>query len=143
MYIDTHCHLHDEKLKDVDAVVNGYLAEGVSVAINMACCADTSEKGVVLAEKYPSVYFGTGCHPSDISGLNDLEFERISRLTSHPKCVAVGEIGLDFYWPGFDKKLQEQGFVKQIELAKECKLPISIHSREATFDMLRLLKDNR
>ena len=101
MYIDTHCHLHDEKLKDTDTVVNEYIRDGVSIALNMACCALTSEKGKELAEKYPSVYFGTGCHPSDINGLDDAEFERIAKLTSHPKCVAIGEIGLDYYWPGF------------------------------------------
>lgn len=143
MYIDTHCHLHDEKLKDTDTVVNEYLRDGVSIAINMACCALTSEKGKELAEKYPSVYFGTGCHPSDISGLNQEEFDRIKALASHPKCVAIGEIGLDYYWPGYDKKAQADGFIKQIELAYESKLPISIHSRDATADMLKILKDNK
>ena len=103
MYVDTHCHLHDEKLNNTDAVVEEFLRCNVTVAINMACCALTAEKGRDLAEKYPSVYFGTGCHPSDISGLDDIELERISKLTTHPKCVAVGEIGLDYYWPGYDK----------------------------------------
>lgn len=143
MYIDTHCHLHDEKLKDTDTVVNEYIRDGVSIALNMACCALTSEKGKELAEKYPSVYFGTGCHPSDINGLDDAEFDRIAKLTSHPKCVAIGEIGLDYYWPGFDKEKQAQGFIRQIELAYESKLPISIHCRDATGDMLKILKDNK
>ena len=140
MYIDTHCHLHDEKLKDTDTVVNEYLTSGVDIALNMACCALTSEKGKELAEKYPSVYFGTGCHPSDIAGLDEQEFNRIYKLTSHPKCVAVGEIGLDYYWEPYDKEKQIEGFIKQIELAKEVKLPISIHSRDATGDMLKILK---
>lgn len=143
MYIDTHCHLHDEKLKDLDAVVNEYLQNDVQVAINMACCALTSEKGKEIAEKFPSVYFGTGCHPSDIGALDDNEFERIYKLTSHPKCVAVGEIGLDYYWEGYDKNKQIDGFIRQIELANEVKLPISIHSRDATFDMLKILKENK
>ena len=143
MYIDTHCHLHDEKLKELDAVVNEFLQNDVQVAINMACCALTSEKGKEIAEKFPSVYFGTGCHPSDIGGLDDNEFERIYKLTSHPKCVAVGEIGLDYYWEGYDKNKQIDGFIRQIELANEVKLPISIHSRDATFDMLKILKENK
>ena len=143
MYIDTHCHLHDEKLKDTDTVVNEYLTSGVDIALNMACCALTSEKGKELAEKYPSVYFGTGCHPSDIAGLDEQEFNRIYKLTSHPKCVAVGEIGLDYYWEPYDKEKQIKGFIKQIELAKEVKLPISIHSRDATGDMLKILKENK
>ncbi len=143
MYIDTHCHLHDDKLKDTDTVVNEYLASGVDIALNMACCALTSEKGKELAEKYPSIYFGTGCHPSDILGFDEQEFDRICKLTSHPKCVAVGEIGLDYYWEPFDKEKQIAGFIKQIELAKEVKLPISIHSRDATGDMLKILKENK
>ena len=143
MFIDTHCHLHDEKLKDTDTVVSEYLDSGVDIAINMACCALTSEMGKALAEKYDSIYFGTGCHPSDINGLDDLEFDRIKNLTSHPKCVAVGEIGLDYYWEGYDKEKQIAGFIRQIELAKEVKLPISIHSRDATGDMLKILKANK
>ena len=75
MYIDTHCHLHDDKLSDSDAVVKGYLDNGVSVVINMACCALTANKGKNLAEKYPSIYFGTGCHPCDAFGFDEKEFE--------------------------------------------------------------------
>ena len=143
MFVDTHCHLHDEKLSDTDQVVKDYLLSGVDIAINMACCALTSEKGKELAEKYDSVYFGTGCHPSDAHLFNDSEFERIEKLTSHPKCVAVGEIGLDYYWKPFDKDKQYEVFIKQIELADKCKLPISIHSRDATQDMLNILKENK
>ena len=143
MYIDTHCHLHDEKLKDTDLVVEEYLKSGVTYALNMACCALTSNKGKDLAERYESVYFGTGCHPSDINGLDQNEFDQIAKLTSHPKCVAVGEIGLDYYWEPYDKEKQIAGFVKQIELAKSVKLPISIHSRDATGDMLSILKQNK
>ncbi len=143
MFIDTHCHLHDEKLKDTDLVVEEYLKSNVSIALNMACCALTSEKGKELAEKYLSVYFGVGCHPSDIMGLDQTEFDRIAKLTTHPKCVAIGEIGLDYYWEPYDKEKQIAGFIKQIELAKDCKLPISIHSRDATGDMLNILKQNK
>ncbi len=143
MYVDTHCHLHDEKLNNTDAVVEEFLRANVTVAINMACCALTSEKGKELAEKYSCVYFGTGCHPSDVSGLDNVEFERIAKLTSHPKCVAIGEIGLDYYWPGFDKQLQIDGFIKQIELAEQTKLPVSIHSRDATGDMVKIIKENK
>lgn len=143
MFIDTHCHLHDDKLKETDSVVEEYLKSGVDIAINMACCAKTAEAGMALAEKYDSVYFGAGCHPSDINGLDETEFERIKKLTSHPKCVAIGEIGLDYYWAGYDKKKQIDGFIRQIELAYECKLPISIHSRDATADTLSILKQNK
>ncbi len=143
MFVDTHCHLHDPKLCDVDLVVDEYLRSGVDVAINMACCAKTSEQGRLLSEKYDSVYFGTGCHPSDSAIFDDKEFENIAKLTSHPKCVAVGEIGLDYYWKPFDKEKQTEVFIKQMELASSVNLPISIHSRDATADMLKLLKENK
>ena len=143
MYIDTHCHLHDDKLCYTDAVVSEYLKSGVDIAINMACCALTSEKGMCLAEKYPSVYFGTGCHPSDVDGLDQTEFDRIEKLASHPKCVAIGGIGLDYYWQPYDKEKQIDGFIRQIELANSCRLPISIHSRDATGDMVKILKQNK
>ena len=139
MYIDTHCHLHDDKLSDTDRVVNEYLLSGVDIALNMACCALTSKKGKDLAEKYQSIYFGAGCHPSDSKGFDEKEFEQISSLCDHPKCVAVGEIGLDYYWEGYDKKIQSEVFIRQIELAFEKKLPISIHCRDATADMLKIL----
>lgn len=143
MYIDTHCHLHDQKLIDTDAVVDEYLKCGVDTAINMGCCAATSLSGKSLAEKYPSVYFASGCHPSDINGLDQKEFDLIASLTSHEKCVAVGEIGLDYYWEPYDKVKQIDGFIKQIELAKTVKLPICIHSRNATGDMINILKENK
>ncbi len=143
MFIDTHCHLHDSKFENVEEIINNYLRDGVDVAIDMGCCADTSEIGKGLAENYSSVYFAAGCHPSDSNGFNDNELLRIKALTFHPKCVAVGEIGLDYYWKPFDKERQKDCFIKQIELASECKLPVSIHCRDATEDTLNILKANK
>ena len=143
MFIDTHCHLHDDKFVDVEKTVDEYLRDGVEIAINAACCALTAKKGKDLAERFPSVYFMSGCHPSDVKTFDDNEFETIESLCSHPKCVAVGEIGLDYYWAGFDKEQQKNAFIKQIELADEVKLPISIHSRDATADTLEILKSNK
>ncbi len=143
MFIDTHCHLHDAKFESVEQVVSAYLRDGVEIALDMGCCADTSEMGKTLSEKFPSVYFATGCHPSDCSGFDEKEFDRIRALTSHQKCVAVGEIGLDYYWKPFDKDKQKDCFVRQIELAKQTKLPICIHCRDATEDTLNILKANK
>lgn len=143
MFVDTHCHLHDDKLVDIDKVVSEFERDGVEIAINAACCALTSEKGKDLAERFKSVYFMTGCHPSDVNGFDQQEFDRICALTSHEKCVAVGEIGLDYYWPGFDKQKQQDAFITQIELAYQSKLPFSIHSRDATADTLKILKENK
>ncbi len=143
MFIDTHCHLHDAKFENVDEIVNNYTRDQIDVVIDMGCCASTSEIGKVLSEKYPSVYFASGCHPCDSNGFDEKEFERIRNLTNHPKCVAIGEIGLDYYWKPFDKAKQIDCFIKQIELANACNLPFSIHCRDATEDTLKVLKENK
>ncbi len=143
MFIDTHCHLHDEKFEDVKQVVADFVRDGVEFAINMGCSAKSSEVGKEFAEQFKEVYFAVGCHPSDVNGFDEVEFDRISNLTSHSKCVAVGEIGLDYHWEGFDKKKQIDCFIKQLELARHVGLPVSIHSRDATEDMLKILKQNK
>lgn len=143
MLIDTHCHLHDAKLSDVDAVVNNYLLGNVKKIINMGCCLETSEKGKTLSEKYDSVYFAVGYHPSEVGNFDNDKFDKIKTLASHKKCVAIGEIGLDYYWEGYDKEMQKSVFIKQLELAKHMHLPVSIHSRDATEDMLKILKENK
>ena len=143
MYVDTHCHLHDQKFEDLNAVVEEYSKCGVSVAIDMGCCAKTSKIGKDLAEKFSSVYFASGCHPSDSNGFDDNERQEIIDLADHPKCVAIGEIGLDYYWEPYDKEKQIQCFIDQLCIAKYKKLPVSIHSRNATEDMLKILKENK
>ena len=143
MFIDTHCHLNDDRYNNVDAVVKSYLHDGVSVVINMGCEYSSSEFGKNLAEKYDSVYFAAGYHPSDEKSFNKQNLEKIALLASHDKCVAIGEIGLDYHWEPYDKIRQIECFLSQIELANSLKLPVSIHSRDATFDMLNLLKENK
>ena len=143
MVIDTHAHLHDDKLIDLDAVVSRYLANGVEKVINMGCCLKTSEIGRDLSEKYSSVYFAAGYHPSDANDFNNENLDKIKALLLDEKCVAVGEIGLDYYWQPFDKDKQIDCFITQLEVAKEFKLPVSIHSREATGDMMKILKEHK
>ena len=143
MFIDTHCHLNDSKYENVDLVINNFIKDEVDVAINMGCNSQSSEFGRELAEKYEQIYFATGYHPSDVEDFTDQEFDKIVKLTSHQKCLAIGEIGLDYHWLPFDKKAQTDCFIKQLELAKTSKLPVCIHSRDCTEDMLKILKENR
>lgn len=143
MYIDTHCHLHDSKLINLDAVIDSCVRDNVTKVINMGCCMQTSEMGKGLSEKYSSVYFAVGFHPSDINSFSDADIDKLKALSKHEKCVAIGEIGLDYYWQGFDKDKQKLAFIKQLELANEVGLPISIHCRDATSDMLEILKQNK
>lgn len=144
MYIDTHCHLHDPKFNGaLDQVVESYTSLGVTKAIDMGCCYKTSLIGKSLAEKYDSVYFGAGCHPSDAKTFNEEEYNGIKSLLSCEKCVAVGEIGLDYYWDDSYKDVQKEVLKTQLSLCKETGLPFSLHVRDATLDALTILKENR
>ena len=143
MYIDTHCHIDDKRYTDIDSVINEYLRDGITKVINVGCNVKSSIDGKNLAEKYDSVYFAAGFHPSDINDFNDSSLNEIKKLLSHKKCVAVGEIGLDYHWQPYDKNLQQKGFISQLEVAKEYKLPVSVHLRDATEDAIKLFKDNK
>ncbi len=144
MYIDTHCHLHDEKFNGIiDQIVLESQKYGVVASIDMGCCYKTSLIGKSLAEKYASVYFGAGFHPSDAKDWTDADYDNIKALLSHEKCVAVGEIGLDYYWDDSYKEVQKKVLIAQLELAKETKMPFSLHSRDATLDTLTLLKEHK
>lgn len=142
MYVDTHCHLDDTRF-NVDDEVNNYLRVGVTKVINVGCNALSSKIGQELSKKHQSIYFGAGFHPSDANEYNQNTEDEIVKLFSDDKCVAVGEIGLDYHWEPYDKQVQQKVFLRQLELASEFKLPVSVHSRDATEDMLKLLKDNK
>lgn len=141
MFVDTHCHIDDPKFLDVDFVVKSFIDAKVDFAINMGCDIDTTKNGKALSEKYQNVYFAAGFHPSEIDGLTAESLEVIRQFALHDKCVAIGEIGLDYHWEPFDKNKQIDGFIKQIDLANQLKLPISVHSRDATEDMIKVLKE--
>ena len=143
MFIDTHCHLADPKLSDTSAVVNEYLRAGVEKVMTMGCCANTSEIGLKQSKEYESVYFASGVHPSDSNGYDNKERDRIIQYAKDPKCVAIGEIGLDYYWEPYDKEKQKSVFIDQIEIANELKLPICVHMRDATQDTLQVLKEHK
>ena len=142
MYVDTHCHLDDSRF-DVESEVNKYLRVGVSKVINVGCNLPSSLKGKEFSEKYESVYFGAGFHPCDANDYNQQAEDQIIKLLGDKKCVAVGEIGLDYHWEPYDKQVQQKVFLTQLELAREFNLPVSVHSRDAAEDMIKLLKDNK
>ncbi len=144
MYIDTHCHLHDPKFDGIlDQIVLESQKYGVVASIDMGCCYKTSLIGKSISEKYSSVYFGAGFHPSDARDWTDADYDNIKALLAHEKCVAVGEIGLDYYWDDTYKDIQKKVLIAQLELAHETKMPFSLHSRDATLDTLTILKENK
>jgi len=144
MFIDTHCHLDDEKFNNVEEVVKNIRKEKISYSINMGCNMQSSFRGKELAEKYNEIYFACGFHPCDADKLDLDSIDLLSNLSKHPKCVAIGEIGLDYHWEDYpNKEIQGKTFVSQLDLAKSLKLPISIHCRDCTEVMLKTLKENK
>ena len=141
MIIDTHTHLDNEKFsKDVDEVINRAKNAGVEKFIIPAADPKDLLKAVELSEKYDDIYFGVGVHPVDIDKYED---KLLLDFITHPKCVAVGEIGLDYHWVKEEKQREKQKelFIRQIEIAKEYKKPIIIHVREATKDTYDIIKN--
>ena len=144
MFIDTHCHLDDPKLiSDLDTIVSEFQKERVSTSITMGCEKDTSYLCRDISEKYSSVYFGAGVHPMDAHKILDGDIISIEKLLTHPKCVCVGEVGVDLYWDKTHLDAQKEVFNQMIELAHAYKLPMSVHMRDATKETIDLLKQNK
>ena len=140
--IDSHCHINDPKFSgEVDQIVNNFLSAGVEKAICIGCCFESSKDCIDLAKKYDSVYCTIGVHPSDCDKYDEQIFEEMLKH-KHPKVVAVGEIGLDYYWTKDNKEKQIEVFKSQIKLAKKYNMPIVIHCRDAFGDTLEILKRN-
>ena len=145
MIFDTHCHLNSEELYNrLDEVIKSSRDVGVDKFLVVGWDKKSSFLAVELAEKYDFIYAAIGFHPCDIFDLSEEDFEQTMALFSHPKVVAIGEIGLDYHWEKEPERraLQKAYFIRQIEFANEHKLPISIHNRDAFEDCLKILKEH-
>lgn len=143
MIFETHAHYDDERFdQDRDALLASLPAKGIGRVINVGASIESTKTTLALAEKYDYVYAAVGVHPSDIDGLNEETFAWLKEQTGHPKAVAVGEIGLDYYWEKEPEiqRLQREWFARQMELAKECQLPVIIHSRDAAEDTMKVMR---
>ncbi|MGN1103324.1 MAG: TatD family hydrolase [Candidatus Coproplasma sp.] len=143
MYIDVHCHLDLENYGDLDGLISRFEKEGVEKVITVGFDLTSSLLAKELAEKYSGVYFTAGFHPTELSKYREGDLEEIERLCSHPKCVALGEIGLDYHYPDTDKELQHELFLRQLRLANRLAMPVQIHSRDCAEDMLNFLTEHR
>ena len=145
MIVDTHCHLDDERYNDdLEQVLENARQQGVEKFIIPGADPKSLERAVEIAEKYDSVYFAVGVHPYDAKNYDKSYLEK---FVNHPKCVAIGECGLDYYrLPKnqeeieAEKRLQKEVFIDQILWAKELKKPLIIHIRESSADCLELLE---
>lgn len=144
MLFDTHAHLNDEQYKeDLEEVIERAQNEGVSHMVVVGFDRPTIEKAMELAERFEFIYACVGWHPVDAIDMKEEDLLWIEELTKHPKVVAIGEMGLDYHWDKSPKDIQKEVFRKQIRLAKKVKLPIVIHNREATADIVEILKEEK
>ena len=139
--IDSHVHLTDRRYDDVAAIIERYRKAGGEMLVDIGYDEATSKKARDNSEKFEGVYFTCGFHPSEEAKDNDLSI--LGELSSHPRCIAIGEIGLDYHYPDVIAKRQEDLFVKQLLIAHENRLPVVVHSRDASGDMLRILRGNK
>lgn len=141
---DSHAHYNDDKFnEDRDQILSSLPSLGISGLINCGTDLETSKISRDLSEKYPFVYFAAGIHPEDCGDKPASDLEEIKKLLLHEKCVALGEIGLDFYWPEPEREIQLAFFEEQLKIAKEFDLPVIIHDREAHAPTLELLRKYR
>lgn len=138
---DTHAHYDSNGFTaDRDEILSSLPAAGVGLVVDPGCELESSQAAVALAERYSFVYAAAGIHPSDCAGTGEAEFAALRALCGHEKVVAVGEIGLDYYWKDNPpREFQQTVFRRQIELAAELGLPIIVHDREAHGDSLAIV----
>lgn len=145
MIFETHAHYDDDKFtEDRDELILAVHESGVHPIINVGASIHSTQTTLGLARHYPFIYAAVGVHPSDVADLNEDTFAWLKEQTTYAKTVAVGEIGLDYYW---DKEAdvqekQRYWFGRQLQLAREANLPVIIHSRDAAADTLQVMKDN-
>ena len=141
MYIDTHAHYDSERFdSDRDALLSSLPAAGSEAVIDPGCDEASSLAALALAEKYPFVYAAVGWQPEEWQSWDMRSPAIVRRLAQSPKCVAIGEIGLDYYWDREHKELMYEMFVTQLELALELGKPVIIHDRDAHADCLAIVK---
>lgn len=139
--VDTHCHINFQQYDaDRDAVLQRAAAAGVTRIILPAVDTQTSAEIVQLVTRYPSLYAAVGAHPNDIGAIDAAALERLAALAQQPRVVAIGEIGLDYYWNKFPRAQQISAFESQLALAARLRLPVIIHNRDASEDVLAVLE---
>ncbi len=143
MIFDTHAHYDDDAFdEDRESLLDSLPEHGIEGVVNVSASLSSCRQTVSLVESYPFLYGAVGVHPSETAELTEESFAWLKAAARSSKVVAVGEIGLDYYWEEPDHKIQKEWFHRQLELAKELGLPVIIHSREAANDTLQILKEH-
>ena len=141
MLVDTHCHIYKEYYDDIDNILFKMKQNGVDKIINNGCDFNTSLEVLELSKNCDNMFCAIGIHPDEIGDSFDNFVILFLSNLENKKLVAIGEIGLDYYWNKENKRNQKSAFIKQIEIANELDLPIVIHTREAIADTIDILKN--
>lgn len=137
---DSHSHYNDEKFnEDLNEIIKATYDSGVTKFMCIGYDIESSEKAVEIANNYDFIYATVGISPNNIKGLTLSDLNKIKELAKNEKALAIGEIGLDYYWNKENKDLQKEFFIKQIEIANELDKPITIHTRDAHIDTINVL----
>lgn len=142
MIFETHAHYDDEAFdEDRESLLRSLYEAGIEYVVNVGSSIETTKKTLELTKRFPFVYGAVGVHPSETEELNEDNFKWLKKVGQDPKVVAIGEIGLDYHWDTPDKQIQKEWFLRQMDLAKELKLPVIIHSRDAAADTYDLIQE--
>lgn len=143
MIFDSHAHFDDDAFdEDRDELLGSFLENGIGKVMNVGASIHSTKTTIELANRYDFMYAAAGVHPSETEELNEENFAWLREQCREKKVKALGEIGLDYYWPEPSKVIQKKWFIRQLELAKELDLPIIIHSRDAAEDTLEIMKEH-
>lgn len=144
MIFDTHAHYDDEAFdEDRESVLNSLAENGIGAVVNVGASIQSTKNTLELMKRYPFVYGAVGVHPNETGELNDHLMDWLKHVAQEEKVVAIGEIGLDYYWNEPDPEVQKHWFERQLALAREVNLPIVVHSRDAAKDTLDIIKAER
>ena len=143
LIFDTHAHYDDAQFDaDREALLSAMPENGVGLILDPGCDLESSRAAIALAEQYPHIYAAVGYHPENCAPYTDTDLDILRRLAQHPKVVAIGEIGLDYYWEqNPPKEFQQAVFRAQLALARELSLPVIVHDRDAHADCLAIVKE--
>ena len=142
MIFETHAHFDDEAYdKDRDTLLKSLNFHGVEGLVNVGASMASSKKSIELAKEYPFIYAAVGVHPEHVGELKEETLKELEEMAKEEKVVAIGEIGLDYYYDDVPREIQKKWFKEQLELAVKVAKPVIIHSREAAFDTMEIMKE--
>ena len=144
MLFDSHAHYNDERFKDdVDEVLSAMNENNVGLILNSCSSLDEVSDIFAICEKYPFVYASVGIHPHEVSELTEADMDKLKEYAKNPKVKAIGEIGLDYFYDFSPRDIQQKWFARQVDVARELKMPVVIHDREAHKDCMDILREHK